>query len=82
MYSDYRVLNKATARDNYPMPLIEDQLAIVSNKEYFTTLDLKDGFHHVRVSPESVKYTSFMTPLGQYEWKRMYAQCQRPSSAM
>ncbi|XP_015432072.1 PREDICTED: uncharacterized protein LOC107188311 [Dufourea novaeangliae] len=68
---DFRVLNKATARDNYPMPLIEDQLAIVGNKKYYTVLDLKDGFHHVQVAKESVKYTSFVTPLGQYEWLRM-----------
>ena len=39
MCVDFRVLNKVTARDNYPMPLIEDQLAIVGNKKYFTLLD-------------------------------------------
>lgn len=71
MCVDYRILNKATARDNYPMPLIEDQLSNLSNKKYFSLLDLKDGFHHVRVAKESVKYTSFVTPLGQYEWLRM-----------
>lgn len=53
------------------MPLIEDQLAIVENKKYFTLLDLKDGFHHVRVAEESVKYTSFVTPLAQFEMLRM-----------
>ena len=67
MCVDFRVLNKVTARDNYPMPLIEDQLAIVRNKRYFTLLDLKDGFYHVPVAPDSVKYTSFVTLLGQYE---------------
>lgn len=71
MCVDFRVLNKATARDNYPMPIIEDQLAIVGNKKYYTLLDLKDGFHHVQVAKESVKYTSFVTPLGQYKWLRM-----------
>lgn len=68
---DYRALNKVTARDNYPMPLIEDQLTIAANKKYFTLLDLKDGFHHVRMAEDSIKYTSFVTPLGQYEWLRM-----------
>lgn len=71
MSVDFRALNKATARDNYPMPLIEDQLAIVGNKKYFTLLDLKDGFHHVLIAPEAIKYTSFVIPLGQYEWLRM-----------
>lgn len=35
-------------------------------KKHFTCLDLKNGFHHVKMDPESVKYTSFVTPLGQY----------------
>jgi len=68
---DYRVLNKVTIRDNYPLPLIEDQLEILRNKKYFSLLDLKDGFHHIDVKKESVKYTSFVTPLGQFEYKKM-----------
>ena len=53
------------------MPLVEDQLAIIGNKKYFSSLDLKDGFHYVRVAEESTKYTSFVTSLDQYEWLRM-----------
>lgn len=34
-------------------------------------MDLKDGFYHVSVSEESVKYTLFVTPLGQLEWLKM-----------
>lgn len=71
MCVDYRALNKITARDNYPLPLIEDQIDSLHQKRYFTCLDLKDGFHHVRVAAGSVKYTSFVTPLGQYEFLRM-----------
>ena len=71
MCVDFRVLNKVTARDNYPMTLIEDQLALVGNNKYFTLLDLKNGFHHVQIASDSLKYTSFVTPLGQYEWLRM-----------
>jgi len=68
---NYRELNKITVRDNYPTPLIDDHLDRLRDKKYFSCLDLKSGFHHVRVSEESVKFTSFVTPLGQFEYLRM-----------
>lgn len=71
MCVDYRTLNKVTARDNYPIPLIEDCIDYLGEKRYFTTLDLKDGFFHVSVTPESTKYTSFVVPQGQFEYLRM-----------
>ncbi|XP_076546690.1 uncharacterized protein LOC143305763 [Osmia lignaria lignaria] len=68
---DFREINKLTIRDNFPVPLIDDYLDQLRDKQYFTKLDLKDAFHHVRVSENSVKYTSFITPLGQYEYLKM-----------
>lgn len=68
MCVDYRTLNKQTLRDNYPLPLIEDQLDQLHNKTYFTCLDLKN---HVKMSPESIPFTSFVTPHGQFEFVRM-----------
>lgn len=71
MCVDYRVLNKMTCKDNYPIPLIDDLLDRLGNKKIFTKLDLKNGFYHVFMNEESVKYTSFVTPMGQYEFLRM-----------
>lgn len=71
MCVDFRTLNKITTRDHFPPPLIEDQLDLLGGKKYFTILDLKDGFFHVKMHEESVKYTSFVTPFGQYEYVRM-----------
>lgn len=68
MCVDYRELNKITTRDNFPLPLIDDQIDKLRDKYYFTHLDLKDAFHHVTISAESVKYTSFVTHSGQYEY--------------
>lgn len=68
---DYRGLNKITVRDNFPTELIDDNLDRLRDKKYFTILDLKDGFHHVKMSKESVRFTSFVTPLGQFEYLRM-----------
>lgn len=71
MCTDYRVLNKITSRDNYPLPIIEEQIDALHGKRYFTSLDLKDGFHHVFVEKDSVKYTAFITPFGHFEYLRM-----------
>lgn len=71
MCIDYRELNKCTLKDNYPLPIIEDLLDRLRDKKYFTILDMKSGFHHVKMAEESVKFTSFVTPLGQFEYLRM-----------
>lgn len=71
MCVDYRALNKLTVRDNYPIPLIENCLEYLSKKKVFTLLDLKSGFHQVQMADDSVQYTSFVTPSGQYEYVRM-----------
>ena len=68
---DYHTVNKYLVRDNQPLPLIEDQLDMLEGKRYFTVLDLKDGFHHIRIADDSVKYTPFVTPFGQYEYLRL-----------
>lgn len=68
MCVDFQALNKIMARDNYPLPLIEDQLERLKGKRYFSAMDLKDGFYHVAMAPESIKFTSFVTPMGQFEY--------------
>lgn len=71
MCVDYRGLNKVTKRDNYPIPLIDDCIDYLANKEIFSLLDLKSGFHQVKMGQNSIKYTSFVTPDGQWEYTRM-----------
>lgn len=71
MCIDFRTLNAVTTRDNFPLPLIEDQLDLLEGKKYFTILDLKNGFFHIKMHEDSVKYTSFVTPLGRYEFERI-----------
>jgi len=68
---DYQKLNKTMVKDNYPLPLIDDLLDTLVNKTIFSTLDSKHSYFHVFVDSESIKYTSFMTPLGQFEFMRM-----------
>lgn len=71
MCVDYRKLNDICVRDNWPLPLIDDQIDLLRNKKFFTQLDLKDAFHHVSVNKDSIKYTSFVTHNSQYEYIKM-----------
>jgi len=63
------------------MPLIEDRIDALANARVFSVLDLKNGFFHVPVAPESHQYTSFVTPDGQYEFLNTpFGSCNSPTS--
>lgn len=47
------------------------QIDVLRDKKYFSILDLKDGFFHIRIADESIKYTAFTTPYGIFEYRRM-----------
>lgn len=68
---DFRELNKITVKDNFPTPLIDDHIDRLKDKKYFSSLDLKNGFYYVKMSECSIKYTLFVTPIGQFEFLRM-----------
>lgn len=68
---DYRPLNSITVRTPFPMPNLEEQFAQLAGNKYFTTLDLKMGYHQIKMDESSKKYTSFMTTHGRYEYNRM-----------
>lgn len=61
------------------MPLIEDQLDKLQGAKFFSALDLRNGFFHVKVDEESRKYTSFVVSTSQYEFMRMpFGLCNFP----
>lgn len=65
---DFRALNQIVEKDRYPLPLIQDQLDKLGKAKYFISIDMKNGFYQIPVSPESIKYTAFITPDGQFEF--------------
>lgn len=76
---DYRPINRKIIKDRYPLPLIEDQIDALQGARVYSTLDLANGFFHVPVSPESTKYTAFITSSGQYEFlKAPFGLCLCP----
>lgn len=77
---DFRELNRKVVKDRYPLPVIEDVLSNFHSSRVFSTLDLKNGFFHVDIHPESITYTSFVTPDGQYEFlKAPFGLCNSPA---
>lgn len=81
MCVDFRELNKLTVRDRFPLPIIEDHLINLRDKKYFTTLDLRNGFFHMKLSESARKYTAFTTHLGHYEFTVCpFGLCNAPSN--
>lgn len=77
---DYRELNKVTKRDAFPLPRIDEILQNVQGHSFFATLDLRSGYHQIRMHPDSVEKTAFSTPLGLYEWNVMpFGLCNAPA---
>jgi hypothetical protein len=68
---DYRKLNMITKKDHYPMPVMEDLMVQLSNKKYFTTLDCRSGYWQLKMAPEDVYKTAFITHDGVFEFLRL-----------
>ncbi|KAK9720746.1 RNase H-like domain found in reverse transcriptase [Popillia japonica] len=66
MCIDYQALNDKTLKENFPLPLIDDLIIGLAKKKFYTTLDLQNGFYHVDMDENSIKYTAFVVPNGQY----------------
>ncbi|SAL98734.1 hypothetical protein, partial, partial [Absidia glauca] len=69
MCIDYRALNKLTVRNRYPLPRIDECLEQLSGAKVFTSLDLKSGYHQVRLREEDKPKTAFNTRYGQYQFR-------------
>jgi hypothetical protein len=64
----YWALNKIMMKNQYPLPRIDDLLDQLKNVVYFTKLDLRSGYHQIRVVEQDAWKTVFKTKWGLFEW--------------
>jgi hypothetical protein len=68
---DYRQLNERTVKDTYLLPHIDDCLDTLAGAAYFSTFDLRSGYHQVGLHPRDAHKTAFVTRKGVYEFTVM-----------
>ena len=68
---DYRALNKVTRKFAWPMPKVEDIFSKPNGATYFTTLDLRAGYHHIPLDKPSIPKTAFNLPFSKFEYMKV-----------
>nr|GEU71793.1 reverse transcriptase domain-containing protein [Tanacetum cinerariifolium] len=71
MCIDYHKLNKLTVKNRYPLPRIDDLFDQLQGSSVYSKIDLRSGYHQLRVRDEDIPKTAFRTRYGHYEFQVM-----------
>ena len=68
---DYQKLNKATRKDHFPLPFLDQMLDKIAGHEYYCFLDGYSGYNQITISPENQEKTTFTCPYGTFAFRQM-----------
>eukprot|EP00253_Pinus_taeda_P023260 PITA_23260 len=78
---DYRALNKATQKDHFPLPFIDQVLDNLAVKKFFSFLDGFSGYNQIKIAPQDQDKTTFTSPWGTFAYRVLpFGLCNAPAT--
>jgi len=78
---DYREINKATQKDHFPLPFIDQVLDTLAGKKFFSFLDGFSGYNQIHIAPEDQDKTTFTCPWGTFAYRVLpFGLCNAPTT--